>query len=256
VSQPGRLRAFLIDDEPLALKRLTRMLGATGRVEVVGSATDPERGLREVATVAPDVVFLDIHMPGLSGFQVVERIPPGPAIVFTTAHDEHAVRAFDVNALDYLLKPVERERLDQALARVEARRAQPDAQLREALARLARDLRGGGYLEQLATRVRDRIQLIPVGDVTHVQARERAAYAVTAAAEHLLDQTLVELERRLDPARFLRIHRATLVNLAWVGELHGDGDGHLLVRLKDSRHTELPVARDRVRPLKERLGLG
>lgn len=255
MSQPGRLRAFLIDDEPLALKRLTRMLGATGRVEVVGSATDPERGLREVATVAPDVVFLDIHMPGLSGFQVVERIPPGPAIVFTTAHDEHAVRAFDVNALDYLLKPVERERLDQALSRVEARRAQPDAELRETLSRLARDLRGGAYLEQLATRVRDRIQLIPVADVTHVQARERAAFAVTAIAEHLLDQTLVELERRLDPARFLRIHRGTLVNLAWVGELHGDGDGHLIVRLKDSRHTELPVARDRVRPLKERLGL-
>jgi two-component system LytT family response regulator len=104
--------------------------------------------------------------------------------------------------------------------------------------------------------VRDRIQLIPIVDVTHVQARERAAYAVTATAEHLLDQTLVELERRLDPARFLRIHRATLVNLAWVSELHGDGDGHLMVRLKDARHTELPVARDRVRPLKERLGLG
>jgi two-component system, LytTR family, response regulator len=251
------LSAFLIDDEPLALKRLARMLSATGRVEILGSATDPAQGLHEVAAHPVDVLFLDIHMPGLSGFQVVERIPAGPMVVFTTAHDEHAVRAFEVNAVDYLLKPVERARLDKALDRVAARRERPaDTDLRETLARLARDLRGPAALEHLATRVRDRIQLIGVADVTHVQARERATYAVTASAEHMLDQTIAELERRLDPARFLRIHRATLVNLAWVGELHGDGDGHLVVRLKDARRTELAVARDRVRPLKDRLGLG
>ena len=121
--------------------------------------------------------------------------------------------------------------------------------------RLARDLRGPAALEHLATRVRDRIQLIGVADVTHVQARERATYAVTASAEHMLDQTIAELERRLDPARFLRIHRATLVNLDWVGELQGDGDGHLVVRLKDAAQTELQVARDRARAFKERLVL-
>jgi CheY-like chemotaxis protein len=117
------LRAFLLDDEPLALKRLARMLAATGRVEIVGQATDPDNGLAQIAAQPVDVLFLDIHMPGLDGFQVVERVPAGPLVIFTTAHDQHAVRAFEVNAIDYLLKPVERERLDRALDRVTQRRA-------------------------------------------------------------------------------------------------------------------------------------
>jgi two-component system LytT family response regulator len=249
-------RAFIVDDEPLALKRLARMLAATGRVEIVGQATDPEKALAQIATQPVDVLFLDIHMPGLSGFQLVERIPSGPLVVFTTAHDQHAVRAFDVNAIDYLLKPVERERLDRALDRVAQRRAEPaGGDLRGALERLARDLRAAPYLDHVASRVRDRVQLIPVGDVTHLLARDRATYAVTAGAEHMLDMTLAKLERRLDPARFFRIHRAILVNLAWVGQLQADEMGHLTAGLKDARHTELPVSRDRVRALKERLGL-
>jgi two-component system LytT family response regulator len=252
------LRAFLIDDEPLAVKRLARMLEATGRVKVVGQATDPEHGLRQIATHSVDVLFLDIQMPGLSGFQVVERVPPGPMVVFTTAHDQHAVRAFEVNAIDYLLKPVERARLDVTLERLNRRRDEPAASgsLRDALGRLARELRANPFLDHVASRVGDRVQLIPVGDVTHLLARERATYAVTAgAAEHMLDMTLAELERRLDPARFFRIHRAIIVNVSWIGEVRADGGGHLSACLRDPRRTELPVSRDRARPLKERLGL-
>jgi two-component system, LytTR family, response regulator len=256
VSPRGPLRAFLIDDEPLALKRLARMLDATGRVEVVGRATDPVDGLAAVAAQPVDVLFLDIHMPGLSGFQVVERVPPGPMVVFTTAHDEHAVQAFEVNAVDYLLKPIERKRLDDALDRVAARLAAPGGNdVRDALGRLAQHLRAAPFLEHLASRTRDRVQLIPVAEVTHVLARDRATYAVTASTQHMLDTTLAELERRLDPARFLRINRGILVNVAWVGELQVDPDGHLVVRLKDGPHSELAVSRDRVRALKERLGL-
>ncbi len=256
MSAPAALRAFLVDDEPLALKRLARLLDATGRVEIVGRATDPARALAELAGLAVDVVFLDVQMPGLDGFQVVARLRPGPAVVFITAYDQHAVRAFEVNAIDYLLKPVERERLDRALDRVAARRDAPErADLRDALERLRRDLQGPRFLEHLASRLGDRVHLIPVHEVTHVVARARATYAVTAAREHMLDATLVELERRLDPAQFLRVHRAALVNLAWVGELHADVAGRLVVRLKDERRSEVVVARDRVRALKERLGL-
>src|SRR5438876_9353320 len=193
----GRLKAFLIDDGPLALKRLARMLQATGRVELVGQATDPLKGLEQLAAAPVDVLFLDIHMPGLTGFQVVERIPAGPAVVFTTAHDEHAVRAFEVNAVDYLLKPVERARLDRALDRIAARRGGPDDAVRETLGRLAQQLRAAPFLDHLAARTRDRVQLIAIGDVTHVLARDRATYAVTASAQHMLDVTLAELERRL-----------------------------------------------------------
>src|SRR5262245_16432751 len=102
------LRAFLIDDEPLALRRLRRLLEAAGGVEVVGQSTDPVEGLADVGKQAVDVLFLDIHMPELSGFELVERLPPGPRVVFTTAYDHHAVQAFEVHAVDYLLKPIER----------------------------------------------------------------------------------------------------------------------------------------------------
>jgi two-component system LytT family response regulator len=252
----GRLKAFLIDDEPLALKRLGRMLQATGRVELVGQATDPLKGLEQLAAAPVDVLFLDIHMPGLTGFQVVERIPAGPAVVFTTAHDEHAVRAFEVNAVDYLLKPVERARLDATLDRLAGRRdTAGEGDLRVTLQRLAEQLRGSGFLDHVASKTRDRVQLIAVDQVTHLVARQRATYAVTAAGEHMLDMTLLELERRLDPARFFRVHRAMLVNLAYIGELRADEDGHLIVCLNDATRSELPVSRDRVRALKERLGI-
>jgi two-component system LytT family response regulator len=252
-----RLRAFLIDDEPLALTRLARMLEATGRVEVVGRATDPETGLGQVTAGAVDVLFLDIHMPGLTGFEVVERLPDGPLVVFTTAHDEHAVQAFETNAVDYLLKPIERARLERTLDRVARRLEEPPpaAEVRATLERLVHQLRPAPFLAQLASRVGERVVLVPVDQVTHIVARDRATYAVTARAEHMLDATIADLERKVDPARFLRIHRSTLVNLAWIGELHADFGGRLLIRLRDDRRTELGVARDRVRPLKERLGL-
>ena len=250
------LRAFLIDDEPLALTRLVRMLEATGRVEVVGRATDPQQGLRQVESADVDVLFLDIHMPGLTGFEVVERLPAGPFVVFTTAHDEHAVRAFEANAIDYLLKPIERARLDRTLDRVAGRRAEAgDDDLRAALARLAQHLKAPAFVEHVASRVGDRVTLIAVDQVTHVVARDRATFAVTGTGEHMLDVTIAELERKLDPAKFFRIHRGTLVNLGWLGELHADFGGRLLLRLRNERRTELVVSRDRVRPLKQRLGL-
>jgi two-component system LytT family response regulator len=250
------LRAFLVDDEPLALKRLARLLEASGRVAIVGRATDPAKALAELAADAVDVVFLDIHMPGLSGLQVAERLPPRALVVFTTAYEQHAVAAFEVNAVDYLLKPIVRERLHATLDRLAARRDDPArAGLRETLERLTSQLRGATHLSHLASRVGERVHLIPVEEVTHVFARDRATYAATAAAEHMLDAPIVELERKLDPARFIRIHRGALVNVRYVGELHADFGGRLLVRLKDQPRTELVVARDRVRPLKERLGL-
>ena len=241
---------------PLLIHRRGGDVATRVRVEIVGQATDPDNGLAQIAAPPVDVLILDIHMPGLNGFQVVERVPAGPLVIFTTAHDQHAVRAFEVNAIDYLLKPVERERLDRALDGVTQRRTEPaGADLRGALERLARDLRAAPFLDHVVSRVRDRVQLIPVGDVTHLLARDRATFAVTAGAEHMLDMTLAELERRLDPARFFRIHRAIVVNLAWIGQLQADDGGHLIAGLKDARHTELPVSRDRVRALKERLRL-
>jgi two-component system LytT family response regulator len=250
------IRAFLIDDEPLALSRLARLLAATKRVDIIGRATDPAEGLAQLAAADADVAFLDIHMPGLTGLEVAVRVPPKLMVVFTTAHDQHAVAAFEVNAVDYLLKPIERDRLNAALDRIAARRGAPTGDdLRTTLERLAGYLRGDAHLAHLASRVGERVQLIPVDQVTHVFARERATYAATATAEHMLDATIAELERKLDPGKFVRIHRGTLLNLAWVSELHADFAGRLVVRLRGDARRELVVSRDRVRALKERLGL-
>jgi two-component system LytT family response regulator len=250
------IRAFLVDDEPLALKRLARLLEATKRVEIVGRATDPTQAIAQRAASPVDVIFLDIHMPGLSGFQVVEQLPTTCMVVFTTAYDQHAVAAFEVNAVDYRLKPIERERLSQTLDRIAARRQDPARDdVRTVLTRLAGFLRAESHLGHLASRVGERVQLIPVDQVTHVFAKDRATYAATATAEHMLDATLLELERKLDPAKFFRVHRGILVNLDWVGELHADFGGRLVIRLRGDTRRELVVSRDRVRPLKERLGL-
>jgi two-component system LytT family response regulator len=256
VTPTTRLRAFVIDDEPLAVRRLTRLLAATGQVDVVGTATDPAKGLADVAAEQVDVVFLDIQMPGLTGFDVVDRLPAGPLAVFTTAYDQHAVRAFETSAVDYLLKPIEPARLARTIERVARRRDEgATGDLRSTVERLVRQLQPPAFLEHLSSRVGDRVQLLPVSQVTHVVARERATYALTRTTEHMLDASIAELERKLDPAKFFRIHRATLVSLAWVAELSAELGGRLLVRLKDDRRTELVVSRDRVRPLKERLGL-
>ena len=250
------IRAFLVDDEPLALKRLGRLLDETGRVEIVGRAADPRDALARLARESVDVVFLDIHMPEMTGLELAGRLSPASMVVFTTAYDQHALAAFEVNAVDYLLKPVQRDRLDAALDRVAARRrdsAPPD--LRAVLERIAGSLRPDVHLGHLASRVGERVHLIPIDEVTHVFSRDRATYAATQRGEHMLDASIVELERKLDPGKFLRIHRGTLVNLTWVSELHADLGGRLLVRLRgDARH-ELVVSRDRVRPLKDRLGL-
>jgi len=254
----ARLRAFLVDDEPLALTRLARLLGATGRVDVVGRAGDAAQALAALGRVDADVVFLDIHMPGTSGLELAERLPRDLAIIFTTAYDQHALAAFETNAVDYLLKPIERKRVDRALDKVERLRA--DASRIDTTAmvgRLAAALRAAPapFAERLPFRTREGIQLLDVRAVTHFIARDRLTHAVTSTGDHVVDLGLAELEAKLDPAKFLRIHRAALVNLDHVAEIQPWPGGRLLVRLKGAARSDLEVSRDRVRALKDRLGL-
>jgi two-component system LytT family response regulator len=253
-----RLRAFLVDDEPLASSRLARLLGATGRVDVVGRASDAAEALAALGRTPADVVFLDIHMPGMSGLELAERLPPDLAVVFTTAYDQHALAAFEANAIDYLLKPVERKRLDRALDKLERLRADDTRIDATAMVgRLAAALRAAPapFVDRLPFRTREGIQLLEVGAVTHFVARDRLTHAVTPVGDHVVDFGLAELEAKLDPAKFLRIHRAALVNLDHVAEIQPWPGGRLLVRLKGAARTDLEVSRDRVRALKDRLGI-
>jgi two-component system, LytTR family, response regulator len=246
------IRAFLVDDEPLAVRRLSRMLTETGRVAVVSTSHDPVDAIAWLSSNSVDVVFLDINMPGMNGFEMVRMLDPQPTIVFTTAYDNFALEAFKVNSIDYLLKPIDTEQLNRALNKIErmgARKEDPADLVR----RLEAALSGGGaprYPERIASRLGDRIQFVDLPRVTHFFAEDKLTFAASKGKNYIVDHTVADLEQRLDPAKFFRIHRSTLLNLAWVHEMDS-----LLVRLKDDAKTELVIARDRVRGLRERLGI-
>jgi two-component system LytT family response regulator len=254
------MRAFLVDDEALALKRLSRMLAATGRVEIVGQSSDPEQAIEAIQAAKPDVLFLDIEMPGMTGFQMLSRIDPQPLIVFTTAYGQYALEAFGVNSIDYLLKPMEAAQLSRALDKIERIRGgtEPRPEIRELLDRvasLAAQAKQPAYPDRIPSRLGERVEFVELSRVTHFFSSEKLTYAATGAKNFVVDHTIQELEQKLDPRRFLRIHRATLLNLDYIHELHAWFAGRMMVRLKDEKHTELAVSRDRVRGLKERLGI-
>jgi two-component system LytT family response regulator len=253
------IRAYIVDDEPLAVKRLVRLLDETGRVEIAGSSTDPVDALAALSNHPVDVLFLDIQMPGMTGFEMLGMLDPQPIVVFTTAYDQYALRAFEVNSIDYLLKPIERPQLARALDKIERLRAAPVAapEWKAVLAQLAGALRqeAPAYPERIASRLGERIQILDLDAVTHFFAQDKLTYAAASGKNYVVDHTVADLEHKLDPHRFCRIHRATLLNLAWAREMDAWFGGRVLVRLKDAKSTELQVARDRVPELKKRLGI-
>jgi two-component system LytT family response regulator len=234
----AELRAVLVDDEPPAREKLARMLAPHEGIRVVGEAGDGPAAVALIEDARPDLVFLDIQMPGLNGFDVIEALDLTvlPRVIFVTAHDEHALRAFEVRALDYLLKPVDAERLDEAVARVlEPDRLVPDARsVLDALPAARRPL------ERFLVRLRGRMILVPARDVDWIGAAGNYVELHGAGDVHLVRGTLQELEQRL-PESFVRIHRSSIVNLDRVRELHPWSHGDRLVVLDDG--TELRLSR-------------
>jgi two-component system LytT family response regulator len=251
------MNVFLVDDEPLALTRLARMIEECGRARVAGSARDPEAALGAMQASPPDAVFLDIEMPGLNGFELLARMSTPPLVVFTTAYHQYALQAFEANSIDYLLKPVTPEALDRAFNKLERMLggAAPRgdfahllSQVRQALAQPAR------YPTRIASKLGDKVEFIDLAQVTHFYAKDKLTFAATAAKHYVVDPTIAELESRLDPQRWTRIHRSTLLHMEHVKELHTWFGGRMMVRMKDGK-TELQVARDRATDLKAKLGI-
>jgi two-component system LytT family response regulator len=260
------LRAWLVDDEPLAIERLSRMLSAFDNVQIAGSSTDPAEALEVLngeSAESIDVLFLDIQMPGITGFDLLARLAQHPFVIFTTAYDEYALRAFEVNSIDYLVKPIEPAQLERAVGKLGRFRPvskpgwQQSAGLPDLLQELAQTLRAqrSDFPRRIASRVGERISFLDLDAVTHFVAQDKLTFAVIGGRQHSVDQTIVELERRLDPARFLRIHRSALVNVDWIHEINTWFGGKVMLSLKDAQHTQIPVSRDRVRSLKSRLGI-
>jgi two-component system LytT family response regulator len=198
-------------------------------------------------------------MPRLNGFEVLARLSSQPMVVFTTAYDQYALKAFGVNTIDYLLKPIEPESLERALNKVERLRAlgqlaQPDLQV--LLKQLTDSLRDAKpeYPGRIASRLGDRLWFLDLDRVAYFYAEDKLTYAVSEGKAYCVDYAIAQLERKLDPRKFLRIHRSTVVNAIWVKEVTSLPGGGLNVRLKDGRNTDLTVARDRAREFKARIG--
>lgn len=246
-----QLRLLLADDEPLALRRLRLALGAIADVQVVGSASDGQQATQAMRELKPDVVLLDIKMPLADGFEVANAAKDAgdPVIIFITAFESYALRAFETSAIDYLLKPVEFDRLAQALERARERRAAKDAGRRaeeltsvlEALRRENNEREGPTFEREFWIRERGRFIRVPVADVERIEAERDYVRLHWEGRTLLYRETMSHLEEKLDPDVMLRVHRSSFVNWARLKALHRDTSGRLLAVLDTG--DEVPVSR-------------
>jgi two-component system, LytTR family, response regulator LytT len=236
------IKALVVDDEAPARSELRFLLAEAGGVEVVGEASNAAEATQLIRAIPYDVVFLDIDMPGVSGMRLAEALSEldrPPAIVFVTAYSEHAVEAFDVEAADYLVKPVEVARLRRAIDRLGPQAPAP----------------GTARVERVPVEKAGKKLLLSVEDIFHIMAKDDYSYLYTDGERYLSTLSLAELERKLEPRGFYRVHRRFLVNLAQVKEVVPMYGGTLLLTMKDRAGTQVPVSRRRVPSLKKALGL-
>jgi len=240
-----KVAAFVVDDEPVARAGLRAMLGEFGWVDVVGEAADGESAVAGIRALRPELVFLDVQMPGLLGTEVLRRLERPPFVIFTTAYSEHAVTAFELGAVDYLLKPFGPTRLAAAMERVRAALGEPAPA--DPIERLSGAL-GGGPISRLFVRVGGALAALPVERVSWFEADGDYVIAHEGSARHVLHLSLSRLDARLDPRRFARVHRAHIVNLDQVRAFRRDARGNLEAELLDG--ARVPVSRARAQEIR------
>lgn len=268
MSADENLKVLIVDDERAARHRLEELLAREPHAEVVGMATNGREAVEAIARLDPDLVFLDVQMPGLTGVDVVRKIGPSnmPAVIFVTAYDQYAIEAFEMAALDYLLKPFDDERFEQALSRARsmlAVRAMNDLQRRlDALLGDAPDQPSRSsptsaadrrYLERIGVDMRGQMRIVPVDKIDFITASSSYAELHVGENTFVIREKMQALEERLDPNHFFRIHRGTIVQLDRIDTLIYSSGGDYAVRLHDGR--QLRVSRGRYEDLQQRLGL-
>jgi len=239
------MRTVIVDDEAPARERLKRLLAGLEDVEVVGEAGDGIQAVEMIERQRPDLALLDIQMPGLDGFGVIEALEDPPAIIFVTAYDQYAIRAFKVHALDYLLKPFSRERLAKAIRRAQEALAEGQdlsAQLRPLLKALAAE---GRYLARLAVRDRDCIRVLDADEVDWIGIEDEQVMVHVGDQAYPIRRTLTEMVERLDPQRFFRAHRSAVVNLDRIQEIIPWFKGSHILRLTSGAEVDLSRAQAR-----------
>ena len=255
------LKAIVVDDEQLAREELCYMLEQTGSVEVLAQAGNGVEAVGVVERLTPDVVFLDVQMPGLSGFEVAHRLIQNgcsPNIIFVTAFDKHAIEAFEVNAVDYLLKPVETARLEQALDKARKRVASAkDVPLNDQVERIVNLMsERQSKRERVALKVGERFLLVQAEEIIYASLTDDSINIVTSQLSGTSNfRTLDELQARLDPSVFWRVHRSHLVNINKVKEIVPWFSRNYILRMKDAKATEIPVSRAQTKRLREYLRL-
>jgi two-component system, LytTR family, response regulator len=232
-----KIRALIVDDEPLAREGIRMRLKQEPDVEVIGACKNGREAVAAILRDVPDLVFLDIQMPGLDGFGVIETVGARqmPHVIFVTAYDEHALRAFEVSALDYLLKPIDGARFSEALERARSRiRGENLEAVSEQLHKMMAALRvERNHLERLSIKSAGRITFLSVDEIDWIEAADNYVQVHAGRESHLLHATMNNLESRLDPNKFLRIHRSAIVNITRIKELHPMFHGEYRVILKD-----------------------
>ncbi len=244
------LKAVIVEDEPPARRRLSRLLAQAGEVDVVGEADTVRDAVSKIQRHDPDLVFLDIRIPGGDGFEVLNRLEEVPAVVFVTAFDDFAVRAFQADAVDYVVKPVTAERIQQALQRVrrrlEKRSVQPG--LSELLSK------SGSMPPRVVARRRGKIVLLDPKDVSHVTADHTLVFAWKAGHSYLVPRTLQSLERELESFGFRRTHRSALVNLSHIASVQPAESGNFVLEIRGPEEKSVPLSRRRARALRKEIG--
>jgi len=240
-----KIRTLIVDDMPLARKRIRRFLGAYPEFEVVGECSNGRDAVGAILDLAPDLLFLDVQMPEMDGFEVLEEVGAGlpPAVVFVTAYDQFALRAFDVHALDYLLKPLDEERFRRALERAKAqlkqsRAGETDERLRALLREVgARPKR----ISRMTVKSAGRTVILATDEIDYVESAGNYLRLKVGKETHLIRESLSRLEEKLDPEKFVRIHRSTIVNVDRVREMHPLFNGDQAITLHDG--TRLVMSR-------------
>lgn len=249
------IKTLLIDDEELARRELGDLLSREADIAVIGEATNGLEAVELITRLKPDLLFLDIEMPGLNGFEVINSLNAMPTVVFTTAYDQYAIRAFEVNAIDYLLKPITAARLQRTLAR--ARQAQQGEEKfqTEALQHFIAALQKGrsSYISRLAVQKGKRVVLARLRDIVYIRVEDKLVFVYTHAGRFVINKTISDLEQSLNPEGFFRINRSTIVNLDFIDEIIPWFSATCMLKL--SNGTELQLSRERVVYLKEAVGL-
>lgn len=244
------IKTLIAEDEEHSLERLRDLLRDFEVIRVIDTASDGISAIEKIDRWKPDLVFLDIQMPGANGFGVLEKISHQPMVIFVTAYDEFAIRAFEKNAVDYILKPSSKERIAAAINRVLQRSSKINRQL---LDTLKNALEQKKYIKRFAVKKDDEILIIPEEDVFYFQAESKYIFLYTFNRRYFFEMTLKDLEKSLDPARFCRIHKSTIVSLEKINRLKKWFKSEYIIQLNDENESKLKISRHFMPVLKQKL---